>query len=188
LEQQIADYKEEYITLSGSSNRKEDLEKAKLLETLEEKWNDIDKRAIQYEVKHQESQQTLSHVRTGIDSIFRRVGCTQEDLPSGCGNGISDSNMLQYLAVIEQRTNDLLKLFDALRPEDDDYDGMKPRSTYPSQGLQINKLPSTVEDYSDDEDDDEEDDQRPFTKEELKVKTMRGITKKQKKAKVKGPG
>merc|ERR1711920_354714 len=37
LEQQIAEYKEEYIILSGSSNRKEDTEKAKLLETLEEK-------------------------------------------------------------------------------------------------------------------------------------------------------
>jgi len=51
--------------------------------------------------------------------------------------------------------------------------------------LQI-KLPSTpVEDYSDDEDDDDEDDQRPFTDDELKTKTMRGISKKQKKSKMK---
>ena len=29
--------------------------KAKILETLEEKWNDIDRKAITYEVKHQET-------------------------------------------------------------------------------------------------------------------------------------
>jgi len=189
LEQQIAEYKEEHITLSGTSNRKEDTEKAKILETLEEKWNDIDKKAVQYEVKHQESQQTLGHVRAGIESIFRRVGCTAEDLPSGCGTGISESNMMQYMAVIEQRANELLKLYDALRQDDEDYDGGKPvRSNLGSVGLQINKLPSTVEDYSDDEDDEDEDDQRPFTKEELKTKTSRALTKKAKKAKVKGPG
>lgn len=190
IEEQIADYKEEFVMLSGSSNRKEDTEKAKLLESLEEKWNDIDKKAIQYEVKHQESQQTLSHVRTGIESIFRRIGCQPEDLPSGCGNGISESNMMSFLASIEHRTNELLKLYDALRQDDEDYDTGKPARSgnSGSAGIQINKLPSTVEDYSDDEDEEDEDDQRPFTKEELKVKTMRGITKKQKKAKTKGPG
>merc|ERR1712050_391340 len=181
LEQQIADYKEEHLFLSGTSNRKEDTEKAKILETLEEKWNDIDKKAVQYEVKHQESQQTLSHVRSGIESIFRRIGCTPEELPCGCGSGISESNMMQYMAVIEQRTNELLKLYDAIKQDDDDDAGKPSRAGFTSAGLQINKLPSTVEDYSDDEDDEDEDDQRPFTKEELKTKTLRGITKKAKK-------
>ena len=48
------------------------------------------------------------------------------------------------------------------------------------------KLPSTVEDYSDDEEEDDEDDQRPFTREELKLKTIRGIQKKQEKSKKAG--
>jgi len=39
-----------------------------------------------------------------------------------------------------------------------------------------------VEDYSEDEEDDDEDDQRPFTREELKLKSMRGIQKKQDKS------
>lgn len=189
LEQQIAEYKEEYVTLSGSSSRKEDTEKAKILETLEEKWNDIDRKAISYEVKHHESQQTLSHVRTCIESIFRRLGCTAEDLPSGCGTSISEANMMQYLAVIERRTNELLKLYDAMRQDDDDYEATKPsRSGYSSANLQINRLPSTVEDYSDDEDDDDDDDQRPFTKEELKSKTMKNISKKGKKTKMRSGG
>merc|ERR1712066_1006047 len=38
IEQQIADYKEEYTALSGSGTKKEDTDKVKMLETLEEKW------------------------------------------------------------------------------------------------------------------------------------------------------
>merc|ERR1719230_522146 len=124
------------------------------------------------------------HLRSGIESIFRRVGCAQEDLPSGTGSQISEVNMLTFLAVIEHRTNDLLKLYDQLRAdEDDDYASeAKAKSGNASTHLQI-KLPSTVEDYSDDEDDDDEDDQRPFTRDELKSKTIRTLGKKQKKQK-----
>merc|ERR1711871_204093 len=186
LEQQITDYKEEYIALSGSSTKKEDTDKVKILETLEEKWSDIDKKAVLYNDKYQDASQTLMHIRSGIESIFRRIGCSLDDLPIGTGTTISEVNMMTFLAVIEHRTNDLLKLFDQLREGEEGYDASetKPKPPQGSTNLQI-KLPSTVEDYSDDEDDDDEDDQRPFTRDELKVKTLRGITKKQKKSKMK---
>jgi len=188
IEQQIGDYKEEYTALSGSGTRKEDTDKVKILETLEEKWSDIDKKAVSYNDKYQDANQTLLHIRSGIESIFRRIGCDVNDLPSGTGTTISEVNMVTFLAVIEQRTNDLLKLYDQLREGEDNEDhtaDSKAKVVQSSANLNI-KLPSTVEDYSDDEDDDDEDDQRPFTRDELKTKTMRGITKKQKKAKMKG--
>eukprot|EP00441_Pelagodinium_beii_P038250 CAMPEP_0197648162 /NCGR_PEP_ID=MMETSP1338-20131121/27590_1 /TAXON_ID=43686 ORGANISM="Pelagodinium beii, Strain RCC1491" /NCGR_SAMPLE_ID=MMETSP1338 /ASSEMBLY_ACC=CAM_ASM_000754 /LENGTH=538 /DNA_ID=CAMNT_0043222111 /DNA_START=115 /DNA_END=1731 /DNA_ORIENTATION=+ len=176
-EKQIMDYKDEIIILSGKSTRKEDTDRAKLLETLEERWNDIDRRAVHYEVKYQEAQQMLSHMRACVDSVFRRMGCSEEDLPSGCSGGISEANMGVYLRIVEQQTNELLKLYDSLNGDDDA--APKPRRGGPAT-LNI-KLPSTVEDYSDNEDEEDEDDQRPFTRDELKTKTMRVITKKQKK-------
>jgi chromosome segregation ATPase len=185
LEEQIVEYKEEYITLSGNSNKKEDIEKTKLLESLEEKWNEIDKKAIHYEVKYLETQQTLSHARAIIESLFAKIGATEKDLPNGCGGGIDESNMNAYLAVIEGMANELMKTYQALKEEEDDDAARPPRQPGASSNLQI-KLPSTVEDYSDDEEDDDEDDQRPFTREELKTKTMRGISKRQKKTKAKG--
>jgi len=183
IEMQITDYKEEHISLSGSGTRKEDTDKVKILETLEEKWSDIDKKAVLYNDKYQDANQTLMHIRSGIESIFRRVGCSVDDLPSGTGTTISEVNMITFMAAIEHRTNDLLKLHDQLREADPQElaNESKPKPQH-SANLQI-KLPSTVEDYSDDEDDDDEDDQRPFTRDELKTKTMRGITKKQKKSK-----
>merc|ERR1740127_159159 len=163
LDQQIAEYREEYVALSGNGSRKEDTEKVKILETLEEKWNDIDRKAIHYEVKYQESQQTLTHVRTGIETIFKRLGCSVDDLPSGCGTGISETNMLQYLALIEGRSNELLKLYDALKQDDEDYEGIvRPAAKGGSSALHAPKLPSTVEDYDEDDEDDDDDDQRPF--------------------------
>merc|ERR1711907_571806 len=185
LEQQIADYKEEYVTLSGSGTKKEDTDKVKILEALEEKWSDIDKKAVTYNDKYQDANQTLQHIRSGIESIFRRIGCSLDDLPSGTGTTISEVNMMTFLATIEHRTNDLLKLYDQLREGEDPEEyanESKAKAPHSSTNLQI-KLPSTVEDYSDDEDDDDE--QRPFTRDELKTKTMRGITKKQKKSKMK---
>eukprot|EP00930_Biecheleria_cincta_P046535 TRINITY_DN3209_c0_g2_i1.p1 TRINITY_DN3209_c0_g2~~TRINITY_DN3209_c0_g2_i1.p1 ORF type:complete len:536 (+),score=166.49 TRINITY_DN3209_c0_g2_i1:39-1646(+) len=177
LEQEIAAYKEEIIILSGQSQRKEDTDKAKLLESLEERWNEVDRKAIHFEVKYQEAQQILSHIRASMESIYRRLGCTAEDLPAGCGGGISDVNMSIYLAIIEGRVEELLKLYDSLQGDDD-----APRPRRAASGATMNfRLPSTVEDDSDDEDDDDEDDQRPFTRDELKTKTMRGLSKKQKK-------
>merc|ERR1711904_215319 len=175
----------EYTALSGSGTRKEDTDKVKILETLEEKWSDIDKKAVSYNDKYQDANQTLLHIRSGIESIFRRIGCDVNDLPSSTGTTISEVNMVTFLAVIEQRTNDLLKLYDQLREGDDNEDhtaDSKAKVVQSSANLNI-KLPSTVEDYSDDEDDDDEDDQRPFTRDELKSKTMRTLGKKQKKQK-----
>jgi len=184
IEQQIADYKEEYIGLSGSGTRKEDTDKVKILETLEEKWSDIDKKAVLYNDKYQDANQTLMHIRSGIESIFRRIGCSLDDLPSGTGVTISEVNMMTFLAGIEHRTNELLKLQDQLTAGTDQEIPAETKTKPQSSNLQI-KLPSTVEDYSDDEDDDDEDDQRPFTRDELKAKTMRGIQKKSKKSKTK---
>jgi len=184
LEENITNYRDEYVALSGSGSSKTDAEKSKILEQLEDKWNDIDRKAIHYEVKYQESQQTLTHIRTGIELIFRKVGCSIEDLPSGSGQGISEANMMMYLSLIESRSNELLRLYDAMRQDDEDFEagGAKRAPGGGSSNLQI-KLPSTVEDYSDDEEEDDEDDQRPFTREELKAKTMRGINKKSQKGK-----
>merc|ERR1719201_2965657 len=85
LDTNIADFKEEFVGLSGSGTRKEDTDKVKILETLEEKWSDIDKKAVLYNDKYQDANQTLMHIRSGIESIFRRIGCSLDDLPSGCG-------------------------------------------------------------------------------------------------------
>lgn len=172
LMESIDAYKEEFKILSGSGGGKESVEKAKLLEHLEEKWNDIEKKAIHYEVKYTESQQTLAQVRTSIEGIFKRIGLQPDDLPSGAGKAISEANMMVFLGLVEERTQELAKIYDSIREsEGEDLDATRPARSMGASILAVNKLPSTVEDYSDDEDEEDDDDQRPFTVEELKAKT-----------------
>jgi len=171
LEQQIADYKEEYVQLSGTSSKREDTEKVKILEMLEEKCADIEHKGKKYEEKHQETSQTLEGVRRSINMVFEKVGCSTQTLPSGCGDTISEANMMHFLAAIEDRTNELLKVYDSTCDGETDFETTRPRFGNTTASLQVNKLPSTVEDYSEDEDEDEDEDQRPFTVEELKAKT-----------------
>jgi len=186
LDLNISELKEEFVSLSGTSNRKEDTERLKVLEGLEEKWTDIERKADSFDIKYQEAQQTLTHIRDQIHSIFVKLGCSPEDLPAGCGSGISESSMMHFLAIIEGRGNALMKVYEQLQGDDEDFDSTKPARVQGSSANMQIRLPSTVEEYSDDEDDEDEDDQRPFTREELKTKTLKGITKKAKKSRMKG--
>jgi DNA repair exonuclease SbcCD ATPase subunit len=179
LEQQIQEYKTDLEQLRSAGGKGEDAQnKQKVMASLEEKWNNLDKKAEHYELKYQQTVKTVTSVRAGVQSIFNRLGCIP---PDGSGSGtVTESNTMQYLGLIEQRTNEIKQLYATLKEDDDEDDEIMPPRGNASSQLQI-KLPSTVEDYDDEEDDDDEDDQRPFTREELKMKTMRGISKKQEK-------
>lgn len=48
----------------------------------------------------------------GIDSVFSKIGCDSTAITELLGGhaGVTESNLLQYLGLIEQRTNELLQL------------------------------------------------------------------------------
>jgi len=185
-EGEIADLKTQLEYLKGTGGGQVNAEKQKMFLELEEKWSRIDKMAEHYELKYQQSAKTLTAVRAGIQSIFNRLHCKSFGPPDM--SAVSESNMTQYLGIIEARVSEILQVHNAVThtgEDEDDAGGHAPRPVAGGTQLQI-KLPSTVEDYSDDEEEDDEDDQRPFTREELKLKTIRGIQKKQEKSKKAG--
>jgi hypothetical protein len=48
----------------------------------------------------------------GIQSIFAKIGCDKSALSETLGStGVTESNMMQYLGVIEQRCNELMHSF-----------------------------------------------------------------------------
>jgi len=57
---------------------------------------------------------TINALKIGIHSIFDRVGCSTEMTPELIGStGVTESNMMHYLGVIEQRTNEVLQMYAA---------------------------------------------------------------------------
>merc|ERR1711916_280549 len=104
---------------------------------------------------------------------------------------VTEANMMQYLGMIEQRTNEILQLYPTVSapPVDDsrqqEQQGADPSSLINVLGagpmtpmgqelIQIN--PPNLNDYSSEEDSEDDDSEaRPLTHEELKLKTMRVI-------------
>lgn len=48
----------------------------------------------------------------GIESLFNKINCDRSAIDDmlGAASGVTDSNMIQYLGIIEQRTNELLAI------------------------------------------------------------------------------
>jgi len=187
-EEEIASLKKQLEGLKGTGGGAMSAEKQKSFGELEERWGKYDKISEHYDMQTKKSTATLQAVRNGITSIFKRLhdSCKSWGVHQDITQ-MSDSSMVGYLALIEERSAEILVGYQAVQ----DRDGAEeePRAPpRPPQGTQLQiKLPSTVEDYSDDEEEDDEDDQRPFTRQELTSKVHRGITKKQEKSK-KGGG
>mmetsp|Transcript_48758 Transcript_48758/g.120922 ORF Transcript_48758/g.120922 Transcript_48758/m.120922 type:complete len:123 (-) Transcript_48758:15-383(-) len=108
--------------------------------------------------------------------------------------------MMQYLGIIEQRTNEILQLYASTQAQAregavDAQGNPLPTVTsilgqgpqLPAGQNQISIQPPTTADeaYDSEEDSEDEEDDRPFSRDELKAKTMRGLSKRENKEKKK---
>jgi len=109
----------------------------------------------------------------------------------GAATGVTDSNMLQYLGIIEQRTNELLAIQTYTSVKDDEKRDPKapgllgegPSAPQP----QIPIFPPAVGDeYESDGSEASEDETRPFTRNELQAKVMKTVQKRESAARKEG--
>lgn len=51
----------------------------------------------------------MNALKVGIQNIFDNIGCANEHTHELVGtHGVTESNMMQYLGIIEMRTNEIL--------------------------------------------------------------------------------
>jgi hypothetical protein len=51
----------------------------------------------------------LNSLKVGIQNIFENIGCSNEHTLELVGtHGVTESNMMQYMGIIEMRTNEIL--------------------------------------------------------------------------------
>uniref|UniRef100_A0A0G4G626 ODAD1 central coiled coil region domain-containing protein n=1 Tax=Chromera velia CCMP2878 TaxID=1169474 RepID=A0A0G4G626_9ALVE len=182
LEAQIAELKVE-IERYKSQGPSSDPTKQKAMAELEERWASLDKKAERYEQRYQTAMKTVRALMTGVQSIFTRLECNTPEVQEMLGGqGIAESNLMSYLGIIEQRTNEILNLYRAMQEERDlPAEGgaqIPPKRPQPVALSYDVKIPSTVEDHSEEDASDEEDDAKPLTREELRLRTMKGLSKK----------
>ncbi|KAH8096285.1 hypothetical protein JL720_3647 [Aureococcus anophagefferens] len=141
-------------------------------------------KADEYDLKHQNATKTINQLKTGIHSIFSRLGCASTSVEEMLGNqGVTESNMMQYLEIIEQRTTEILQMYAA--SQQSTKDDLLANSALQSGIVQpaasrLSVQPPAWDDFSSGDESDQEDDERPLTRDELQRKTLRGLGMKDK--------
>lgn len=196
LEEQISDIKAEIEKYKGQGLNT-DNQRKKILKDLEDRLARTEMKAEQYEKKYDAAMKTVNALKVGIQSIFTKIGCNTPANMEMLGNeGVTEANMMQYLGIIEQRTNEILQLYAATQAREGTVDAqgnpVPPVASILGQGpavpagrhtVSIQPPTTTDEAYDSEEDSDEEDEDRPYSRDELKAKTMRGLHKRENKEK-----
>ncbi|RHY83259.1 hypothetical protein DYB35_000905 [Aphanomyces astaci] len=178
-----------------------------LFNYVNEQTNEIEKLQdyIDYETKYNDAQKNINAVKLAIHTLFAKIGCNAQAMCEMLGDNIvTEVNMMQYLGMVEQRTNEILHVYAAYQKHRNASVDVPPEAaaaaaahhtsghgvsshllhavlgigpTAPMGGdpLQIN--PPNLEDYSsDDEENVEQADQmHPLSRDELKLKTLKGL-------------
>jgi len=129
---------------------------------------------------------TVNQLKASIHSIFSRIGCASTSVEELLGNqGVTESNMMQYLGIVEQRTSEILQHYAASQqPGSGSLVMSKGGGMLDVNAGEIapvhNRLsvqPPAYDEISSGEESDGDDDERPLTRDELQRKTLRGLRK-----------
>jgi coiled-coil domain-containing protein 63/114 len=168
---------EKYKGQDASSNT----QRKKTVRDLEDKLTKTDKKAEDYEARYNLAVRTINQLKNGIQSIFTRIGATSASVDEMLGNqGVTESNMMQYLGIIEQRTTEILQAYAASQIGLPNEHTLQLPSVVPVEdGGKV--VPATIpsyEDMSSGEDSEGEKDERPLTRQELEKRALREFTRK----------
>ena len=206
LEDSIAELTREIAKHRGESTT-HDAEKARAVKALDERLRRAETRARMYDRKYATATATMGKLKDGAWRVFNKIGCNTEVNRSLLGeDGVTDHNVMQYLGVIEQRTNEILQMFAASRTArgrlatgDNTVSGKKtdgpnagvggddafaallhagPTSSTATASVLRIEPPSTTAPKADD-DSEEEDDERPLTRDEIREKMLRALRRRE---------
>lgn len=168
---------EKYKGQDASSNT----QRKKTVRDLEDKLTKTDKKAEDYEGRYNLAVRTINQLKNGIQSIFTRIGATSASVDEMLGNqGVTESNMMQYLGIIEQRTTEILQAYAASQIGLPNEHTLQLPSVVPAEGTG-KILPAIIPSYDDmssGEDSEGEKDERPLTRQELEKRALREFTPK----------
>lgn len=179
LEDEIKRIREEIDKYRGHGVNNEN-NREKILDKLNKELQGTEKETKEYEKQHQETMKTINSLKIGIQSIFDRVGCNTELVPELIGStSVSESNMMYYLGVIEQRTNEVLQMYAACQSKS----GLDPSVGVPQKDMVREKLvndekvnleaPDLLQLEDDEERKSDEDDTRRLTIKDFKEKAQK---------------
>ena len=193
LDEQIVELNEEIAKCKGEGSASAE-ERAKALQKLEKRLKTAEQKSNTYDQKYKEATLTLHLLKDGAWRMYNKIGCNTPSNRELLGDeGVTDNNVMQYLGVVEQRTNEILQMFAAsqanMASANANANGNDPSKALLTAGPTIAPTttpttlkiepPSTTAPKHDDTDSDEEDDERPLTRDEIRVKMLQALKKRE---------
>lgn len=175
LEHSISNMRSQIEKYRGQGVSSDTMRK-KTVRDLEEKVNKTDKKASEYDARYQVAARTITQLKNGIQSIFTRIGANSSSIVDEImsNQGVTESNMMQYLGIIEQKTTEILQQYASSQMGLPSEALLQLPTVIPMEGggklvpAQIPSFADADKDFeSDKEDSDAEIDERPLTRQEL---------------------
>lgn len=171
LEQQINDIKFEIDKYKNQGSSNENQRKKQMRE-LEQRLEKTDEKAGEYELKCDNNQILLDSLKEGIEALYIKIGNVPEENVQNLS--INDSNMLYYMGLIEEKTNEIIHMYTNVQQTANLYNVQFTNTSAPPPLLPIGKkmdieLPSVP----DREQPDEDESSLPLTIKEMKFRSLK---------------
>uniref|UniRef100_A0A8B9H108 Coiled-coil domain containing 114 n=1 Tax=Astyanax mexicanus TaxID=7994 RepID=A0A8B9H108_ASTMX len=184
LRDQINQTKEEMERFHMEGLQQE-LEHQAALKEIEEQRREAEAHAVDNETQANEISEILDQIKTGVSTVLKTINFDQsmvEYLP-GSSSGIRNNNIMTYLSLVEQKTNEMLTIqaFVNSKDLDKDYDPKEVAQLLLGQSQTLHKEADGIqpsfdgEEYNTDESLITEQDDQPLTVEELRRRIMNGV-------------
>jgi len=178
-------------------------ERKNILKGLEGRLEGTTKEADLFDKQLRATDKILDQLKAGIDSVFGKINCDRSTISEmlGDNDSVNENNMMQYLGIIEQKTNELLQIHAYLQLKElaNQPEGTAPATSptltaaallggpaAPPSIAPVQIVPPSTEDDRDDDGSESADESvdfdRPLNQNELKLRVMRTVAKKEQSA------
>eukprot|EP01015_Nassula_variabilis_P035106 TRINITY_DN8766_c0_g1_i5.p3 TRINITY_DN8766_c0_g1~~TRINITY_DN8766_c0_g1_i5.p3 ORF type:complete len:167 (+),score=38.97 TRINITY_DN8766_c0_g1_i5:65-565(+) len=143
------------------------------------KLSSTEKKFEEYEFKYSDAAKTVSSLCTWIEALYNNLECSKVvSKEFQGGQGVTESNLMSFLGVIEERVNYILSYYSQITTGGKNFDFMQNTNMMSTTQTKMKQdIPSFLND--DLEDDDIESD-KPLTLEEFRQKALEKLYSKEK--------
>ena len=154
-----------------------DNQRKKANKDIEDKLNKAKTKTDEYMVRHDRAVRIITQLKNGIHSIFTRIGAANTSVEEMLGSqGVTESNMMQYLGIIEQRTSEILQAYAISQQAQTNEQLLQFPSVLKAERSKVLIHPPSQDDQFEVDGEESGDDDRPLTRQELDKKTLRDFT------------
>lgn len=110
LQEEIREKKSDMAEMNKASTQA-DKRRKEIFSLLEERFTEVASKRQKIQERYKREKKILDQLKPKIDVLFKSIKCNRSAITDLLGNtaGLTDSNVMSFLGIVEQRTNELLQ-------------------------------------------------------------------------------